>query len=97
MQFMVSLCRSLERPNVNSAALKGELAAYTEPILAALNDKLGDNLVKTRQLAEEAFMAMAEHSSFGVNTCVGSVIKAGNAQSKDGKKAMQSTKHLVGR
>ncbi len=71
-----------------------------EPILTALNDKLGDNIVKTRQLAEESLMGMAEHQSFGVNICINSFLKASStSSSKEGatKKAMQSTKHLVGR
>jgi len=56
--------------------------------------------VKTRQLAEESLMGMAEHQSFGVNICINSFLKASStSSSKEGatKKAMQSTKHLVGR
>ena len=83
---------------MTGSSLKGELNSYMEPILSALNDKLGDNIVKTRQLAEESFMAMAEHQSFGVNICVNSLLKA-SSTGKEGasKKPMQSTKHLVGR
>jgi|LauGreDrversion4_2_1035121.scaffolds.fasta_scaffold85453_3 hypothetical protein len=100
MQFLVQLCRSIERPNITGSSLKGELNSYMEPILTALNDKLGDNIVKTRQLAEESLMGMAEHQSFGVNICINSFLKASStSSSKEGatKKAMQSTKHLVGR
>jgi hypothetical protein len=64
MQFLTNLCRNL-RPILNPN-LKGELQFYTEPILSALVEKLGDNLMKVRNSAEDAFLAMAEHPSFGV-------------------------------
>jgi hypothetical protein len=99
MLFLINLCKSLSPP-IQSPNLKGELNSYIEPIMTALSDKLGDNLVKVRTLAEDTVMAMAEHPSFGLNPCLNMLIKSQVAQSKDGgavKKAMQSNKHIIGR
>jgi hypothetical protein len=60
----VSLCRNI-RPNLTSNQ-KGELQFYTEPIISACVDKLGDNLMKIRTGAEDAIMSIADHPSFGV-------------------------------
>lgn len=47
MQFLIGLCRSV-RPNITNGNLKGELNSHSDAILSALNDKLGDNLIKVR-------------------------------------------------
>lgn len=65
MQLLMNLCRSC-RPNISNQSLKGELHAYTEPILTSLNDKLGDNLAKVRSVSEDSFLSMADHPNFGV-------------------------------
>jgi hypothetical protein len=64
MKLLKDLCNNLT-PNLNGV-LKGELQSYTEPILSALIEKLGDNLMKVRSAAEDALIAMAEHPCFGV-------------------------------
>lgn len=76
MQVLISLTRSIPRPAIQNASLKGELFAYSEPILSALNDKLGDNLVKVRQLAEESIMSLAEHPNFGVGACLSTIMRS---------------------
>jgi hypothetical protein len=53
-------------PNISNSNQRGELHAYTEPILTILSDKIGDNLVKARSLAEDSIIAMAEHANFGL-------------------------------
>ena len=68
MQFLTNLCRNL-RPILNGS-LKGELQSYTDPILSALVEKLGDNLMKVRNSAEDALLAVAEHPCFGIQTCL---------------------------
>jgi hypothetical protein len=47
MTLLINLCRG-STPNISNSNLKGELFAYTDPILTALGDKIGDNLVKVR-------------------------------------------------
>ena len=99
MQTLISICRQVN-PKITNAALKGELFAYTEPIISALNDKLGDNLVKVRQLSEESFMALAEHSQFGVGACFNVLFRSGpDPSKKEGaqKKSVNSNKHVIGR
>jgi hypothetical protein len=62
--------------NISNQSLRGELQSYTEPIFSILNDKLGDNLVKTRALAEESFLAMTEHPNFGVAASLNLLMRA---------------------
>lgn len=76
MQTLISLTRGIPRPQITNANLKGELYAYTDPIISTLNDKLGDNLVKVRQLAEETFLSMAEHPNFGVGACLNVLMRS---------------------
>lgn len=33
-------------------------------------EKLGDNLMKVRNSAEDALMGIAEHPAFGINSCL---------------------------
>ena len=77
MNFLITIC-SMMSPNISNSALKGELFSYTEPILSAINDKLGDNLVKVRTLAEDSLMAMAEHSAFGLQPCLNMLYRSAN-------------------
>ena len=65
MNALINLCKG-STPNISNSNLKGELHAYTEPILSILSDKIGDNLVKVRTSAEDSMLAMAEHPSFGL-------------------------------
>jgi hypothetical protein len=66
MTVLINLCKG-STPTINNSNLKGELYSYTEPILSILSDKIGDNLVKVRSLAEDSMIAMAEHPSFGLS------------------------------
>lgn len=81
--------------------MKGELFAYTDPILSALNDKLGDNLAKVRTLAEQSLLELSGHPNFGIGACLSILMRTTNpTASKDGgppKKSMQSNKHIQGR
>ena len=76
MQVLIGVTRNIQRPNITNSNLKGELFAYTEPILSALNDKLGDNLIKVRQLSEEALLSLSEHPSFGVSACLSTLFRS---------------------
>lgn len=67
MQCLINVCRSVPHPSISNGNLKGELQSFIEPILSSLNDKLGDNLVKVRNLAEDSFLALAEHPNFGLS------------------------------
>jgi hypothetical protein len=99
MNFLITVCNMMN-PNISNSALKGELFSYTEPILNAISDKLGDNLVKVRTLAEDSLIAMAEHQAFGLQPCLSMLYRstAPNPQdSKKDKKTMQSNKHIQGR
>ena len=84
MNFLITICRMMA-PNISNQALKGELFSYTRPILSAINDKLGDNLVKVRTLAEDSLMAMAEHPSFGLSPCLNMIFSSASAP-EEGKK-----------
>ncbi len=48
MSLLKEVTRVIPRPNITNSNLKGELFAYTDPLISALNDKLGDNLIKVR-------------------------------------------------
>jgi hypothetical protein len=99
MTFLINLCKS-SNPNISNSNLKGELFSYTEPTLQALSDKIGDNLVKVRSLAEDTLLAMAEHSSFGLAPVLNMLFHSSSSTSdkKEGpKKNMQSNKHIIGR
>jgi hypothetical protein len=54
--------------------------------LSAINDKLGDNLVKVRTLSEDSLMAMAEHPSFGLSPCLNMLFSSANPSPSEGKK-----------
>jgi len=47
------------------------LNSFAEPLIITLVDKLGENLLKQRQAAEEALIACFEHDAFGVPYCIG--------------------------
>lgn len=100
MNVLINLCKG-STPNISNPNLKGELFAYTEPILSTLSDKIGDNLVKVRTLAEDSMLAMGEHPSFGLSPVLTTLFRSSQAASSDkkenGKKNMQSNKHIVGR
>jgi hypothetical protein len=77
MQFLTNLCRNL-KPNV-SGPLKGELQSYTDPIISALVEKLGDNLMKVRTSAEDALLSIAQHPYFGVQASLNVMTRAAPA------------------
>lgn len=96
----MTVCRNL-RPSLNNQ-LKGELQSYTDHIISALVDKLGDNLQKLRTHAEDSILSMCEHPSFGVQPCLSVIVRPavsfGSAKdNKDAKKNMASNKHIIGK
>jgi hypothetical protein len=64
-----------------------------------LVEKLGDNLAKVRSSAENALLAMCNHSAFGVAPCIDAILRsAGPAPNqKNAKKAMNSNKLIIGK
>ena len=98
MTVLINLCKG-STPTINNSNLKGELYSYTEPILSILSDKIGDNLVKVRSLAEDSMIAMAEHPSFGLSPVLTTLFRSTQVSEKkeNAKKNMQSNKHIVGR
>jgi hypothetical protein len=91
-----NICRTLN-PNLTSS-LRGELQSYTDHIVSTCVEKLGDNLQKIRNSAEEALLSMSEHPLFGVQTCLNVLTRAAPpVASKDTKKAMLSSKHIIGK
>lgn len=69
-------------------------------ITSTIIDKLGDNLQKVRLAAEECLISISDHPCFGVGICLRNIMRDGPAPgaAKGGaKKAMQSSKNLVGK
>lgn len=54
--------------------------------------------MKLRNSSEDALLAMAEHSAFGVQVCLASLTRsATHTASKDAKKNLLSNKHIIGK
>ena len=63
-------------------------------------DKLGDNLQKTRVLAEDAILAMCLHHAFGTRMCLSTVtrpLKKPEGGATTAKKTMNSNKQVIGK
>lgn len=51
--------------------MRGTFGGYADIILHTLTEKVGDNLQKIRQRADEAYFAAASHPQFGIKFCLG--------------------------
>ena len=64
LQLLTNLCNG-SSPSLSHAQRK-DVSNHSEFIVAALVEKLGDNLAKVRQNAENAVLAISSHDAFGV-------------------------------
>ena len=77
-----------------------EVSTHTDFIVASLVEKLGDNLAKVRQNAENAILAMCNHDAFGVTAPITHVLRnTGQAAgpANKAKKTMNSNKLIIGK
>lgn len=59
-QLLTNVCQGY--PNVGlDGSLRGAFAGYADVVLQTLTEKIGDNLQKIRQRADEAYFAAASH------------------------------------
>ena len=74
------------------------MQAHGDPILQCLIEKLGDNLQKTRVLAEDAIVAMCLHHAFGTRMCLSTITRPIKKQEgTNAKKTMNSNKQVIGK
>ena len=62
--------------------------------MPSLSEKIGDNLQKIRQRAEDAFLTLAAHGQFGVKVCLQALAseQAPTVKGKKMKKPMMTSK-----
>jgi len=98
MTFLSSICRSLVNVSLDGSQ-RSQFSGYIDPILATLSEKIGDNLLKARNSAEDAFMAAVAHPQFGVKICLSFIVNdvppPSKAKAKGGKKPVLTSKHLA--
>jgi hypothetical protein len=58
MKLMVALCDVFPNERIDGGMIS-QFKSYTDPVLAVLAEKLGDNILKIRNSSEEAFMCCA--------------------------------------
>ena len=101
IQFFINLCQRID-PSLSGPQAK-DINNYEGFILKNLVEKLGDNLAKSRQAAENALLAMCTHSAFGVSPVITEIARGGLKPMPQGgakpgaKKAMNSNKLIIGR
>lgn len=86
-------------PNVGlDGALRSAFSSYADPILQTLTEKIGDNLQKIRQRADDAYYAAAGHPQFGIKLCLSYLTNDVPAPAKTknpkGKKPVLTSKQL---
>lgn len=77
-----------------------DLNIYADHILYTLIEKLGDNLQKIRQSAEDAVIGMCLHPAFGTRVCITNLTSPPRKDpSGQGnvKKSMNSNKQIIGK
>ena len=95
--FMTNLCIH-SNPHLTEPQKK-DVVHQADFIMATLIEKLGDNLQKVRQSAEDAILAMCNHPAFGARLCLGYIMRSApptNA-SATAKKTMNSNKQIIGK
>jgi centrosomal protein CEP104 len=70
--------------------------SYSDLIVQELAHKVGDNLLKVRNSAEEALAAVAAHPQFGIKLCLHHLVSDAppptRAKPKGGKKPVLTSK-----
>lgn len=63
--FFIELLRHFQDVELDGR-LKSELQAFKDPIVSQLVQLLGDNVIKMRNVADDALLAVSMHPQFGV-------------------------------
>jgi len=63
--FFIELLRDFQDVELDGR-LKSELQAFKDPIVSQLVQLLGDNVIKMRNVADDALLAVSMHPQFGV-------------------------------
>jgi len=69
MNLLAVVCESFQNVNIGGG-LRSSFNGWSDSIMAVLTEKIGDNLQKVRNSAEDAFMSCAGHPEFGVQMCL---------------------------
>ena len=100
MGFLASVCKLY--PDVHlDGSQRSQFQTYSDPIVQELTHKIGDNLLKVRNSAEEAHAAVAAHPQFGVKLCLNHLVSDAppptKAKPKGGKKPVLTSKQIAAR
>ena len=93
-QRAVSLLLNLLAKPTPKFSPKNEMISFIDNVLGVLLEKVGDNNVRMKELAENAFLALANNPVITCQNCVNALIKG--LQGEKNKKAA-SFRHLAGR
>lgn len=93
-QRSLSLLMNLLAKPTPKFSPRNEMTTYIDNVLIVLLDKIGDNNARVKELAENAFLALANNPIITCQSCVNALIRG--IQGEKNKKS-NSFRHLAGR
>lgn len=93
-QRSISLLMNLLAKPTPKFSPKNEMVSYIDNVLGVLLEKVGDNNARVKELAENAFLALANNSVITCQNCVSALTRG--IQGEKSKKS-SSFRHLAGR